>query len=261
MVVIVTLAPFTSSRHDEDKRMKDVVTQSARMCVCVRCFRYQWTPGKCIASHSQEWSISNFSCCLTRNITSHSMENLAFPSYSDGKMITTNSHYLTYTIKSLGECTFWTVESISLHGVVHTSKFSLTGFPWHVYFLVWTEKYALKFFLDKSPCWKASMPAFQQGDLSRKNLPFFPSTQANKTCQGETLLVWTTLKTGSPLVKATSDQPSAIACLLRPHAWGDFLVCSSCRGFFQSSHKMRHGEEDYKHQVRVFIELISPLLR
>ena len=32
-----------------------------------------------LASHSQEWSISNFSCCLTRNITSHSMENLAFP--------------------------------------------------------------------------------------------------------------------------------------------------------------------------------------
>ena len=58
--------------------------------------------------------------------------------------------------------------------VVHTSKLS----PWQVfhdkfYLLVWTEKYA-KFFLDKSPCWKASTPAFQQAFLSRKNLRFFP---------------------------------------------------------------------------------------
>ena len=30
--------------------------------------------------HSQEWSISNFSCSLTRNITSHSMENWALHS-------------------------------------------------------------------------------------------------------------------------------------------------------------------------------------
>ena len=28
--------------------------------------------------YSQEWSSSNFPCCLTRNITSHSMKNLAF---------------------------------------------------------------------------------------------------------------------------------------------------------------------------------------
>ena len=50
------------------------------------------------------------------------------------------------------------------------------------YLLVWTEKYA-NFFLDKSPCSKASMPASQQSNLPRKNLPFFPSTRANKTCQ------------------------------------------------------------------------------
>ena len=31
-----------------------------------------------------------------------------------------------------------------------------------------------KKFPDKSPCWKASMPAFQQADLSRKYLLFFP---------------------------------------------------------------------------------------
>ena len=34
---------------------------------------------------------------------------------------------------------------------------------------------------------------FQQGNLSRKNLAFFPSTQANKSCQGENLFVWMTL--------------------------------------------------------------------
>ena len=34
---------------------------------------------KCLTFHSQEWSISNFPCSLTRNITSHSM-NLAFHS-------------------------------------------------------------------------------------------------------------------------------------------------------------------------------------
>ena len=31
-----------------------------------------------IPFHSQEWSISNFLCSLTRNITSHSVKNLAF---------------------------------------------------------------------------------------------------------------------------------------------------------------------------------------
>ena len=37
--------------------------------------------------HSQEWSISNFSCSLTRNITSHSMENLTFHSLLIWEMI------------------------------------------------------------------------------------------------------------------------------------------------------------------------------
>ena len=35
----------------------------------------------------QEWSSSNFSCSLSRNITSHSMENVAFPSLLRWKMI------------------------------------------------------------------------------------------------------------------------------------------------------------------------------
>ena len=48
-----------------------------------------------------------------RNITSQSMENLAFYSLLRRKMIlSTKSHYLTYTIlfNKLGGCTFWTCE-------------------------------------------------------------------------------------------------------------------------------------------------------
>ena len=49
--------------------------------------------------------MSNFPCFLTRIITSHSMENLAFEMTDD---YTTNSYYLTYTfiLKRLGECVF-----------------------------------------------------------------------------------------------------------------------------------------------------------
>ena len=52
----------------------------------------------------------NFSCSLTRNITSHSMENLAFHSLLRWKMIIlpilpiSLIHFLD---KRLGECTFW----------------------------------------------------------------------------------------------------------------------------------------------------------
>ena len=45
--------------------------------------------------HSQERSISNFSCSLTSDITSHSMENLAFHKLIQMKDdYTTNSHDL-----------------------------------------------------------------------------------------------------------------------------------------------------------------------
>ena len=45
--------------------------------------------------HLQEWSMSNFPC-RTRNLTSHSMENLTFHSLTQMKDdYTTNSHYLT----------------------------------------------------------------------------------------------------------------------------------------------------------------------
>ena len=54
-----------------------------------------------------------FPCSLTSSITSHSMENLAFHSFTQMQdYYTSNSHYLTYTLlfKRLWECTFWTWE-------------------------------------------------------------------------------------------------------------------------------------------------------
>ena len=75
-----------------------------------------WTPAKQVAMskcpvcwrllqhfHSQDWSISNFPCSLNWNITSHSMENLAFHwAYSDLRWL----YYqfpLPYLYISLGE--------------------------------------------------------------------------------------------------------------------------------------------------------------
>ena len=63
--------------------------------------------------HSQEWSILNFPCNLTRNITSHSRKNLAFHSSHRWKMIILpNSHCLAHTFlfKRLGEHICWTWE-------------------------------------------------------------------------------------------------------------------------------------------------------
>ena len=59
--------------------------------------------------HSWEWSMSNFSCSLSLNITSHRMENLAFHSLLRWEIIirpiltTSLIHRL---LKLLGECTF-----------------------------------------------------------------------------------------------------------------------------------------------------------
>ena len=92
----------------------------ARFCQCWRQAPLQWSSQVRMWSFSfpwrftlSEWSISNFPCSLTTNITSHSMKDLAFHSLLRWKMITTtNSHYLTYTflLKWLGECTFWAWE-------------------------------------------------------------------------------------------------------------------------------------------------------
>ena len=67
-----------------------------------------------ISDHSWEWSISNFSCGLTRNITSHSMENLAFHSSLRWEMIKlkilTTSLY-TIDFRRLGECVLFELGS------------------------------------------------------------------------------------------------------------------------------------------------------
>ena len=49
---------------------------------CLSQIKWHWP------FHSQEWSISNFPCSLTRDITSHSMKNLAFHSLLRWKVIT-----------------------------------------------------------------------------------------------------------------------------------------------------------------------------
>ena len=46
-----------------------------------------WAAGSAVSFHSQEWSISIFPCSLTINITSYSMENVAFHSLQRWKMI------------------------------------------------------------------------------------------------------------------------------------------------------------------------------
>ena len=63
--------------------------------------------------HSQEWSISNFSCILTGNIAPHSMKNLAFHSLLRWKMIILPiliTSLIHFSLGRLGECTFWTWE-------------------------------------------------------------------------------------------------------------------------------------------------------
>ena len=78
------------------------------------CIRTSWKQNKQTKPfHSWEWSMSNFSCSPTRNITSHSKENLAFHSLLRWKMIiiqilaTPLMHFL---FKRLGECTSWAQE-------------------------------------------------------------------------------------------------------------------------------------------------------
>ena len=65
------------------------------------------------AFHSREWSMSNFSCSLTRNITSHSKENLAFHSLLRWKMIIIQilaTSLIQSLFERLGEYTFWAQE-------------------------------------------------------------------------------------------------------------------------------------------------------
>ena len=68
--------------------------------------KWQWkTPfsrqAVCKRGQQQEWSMSNFPCSLTRNITSHSMKNMAFHACSGERWSYTNSHCPTYTFISV----------------------------------------------------------------------------------------------------------------------------------------------------------------
>ena len=73
-------------------------------------------------SHPQEWSISNFPCSLSRNITPHSMKNLAFHSFLRLKMnYTTNQYYLAtslihFLFKMLRELRSERVKGVALVG-------------------------------------------------------------------------------------------------------------------------------------------------
>ena len=72
-----------------------------------KAHRRIWQPLQ--SFHSQEWSISKCPCSLTRNITSHSMKNLAFHHLLRWKMIILPIP-TTFLFKRLGECTFLNVE-------------------------------------------------------------------------------------------------------------------------------------------------------
>ena len=59
--------------------------------------------------HSQEWTISNFFCSLTRNITSHSMKNLAFHSlliWEDGYTTYSSLPHLSICLQRVGRMYF-----------------------------------------------------------------------------------------------------------------------------------------------------------
>ena len=49
--------------------------------------------------HSKEWSIASFSCSLTGDSTSHSIQNVGFIAYSDVRWLYYQySHYVSYTL-------------------------------------------------------------------------------------------------------------------------------------------------------------------
>ena len=91
-----------------------------QLCWCVLLLSPQvagplwmWFVAPSYPFHSWEWSMSNFPSSPTRNITSHSKENLAYYSLLRWKMIviqiltTSLIHFLS---NRLGECTFWAQE-------------------------------------------------------------------------------------------------------------------------------------------------------
>ena len=89
--------------------------------------------------HSQEWSMSNFSCSLTRNITPHSMKNLAVHSLLSWQMIILpilTTSLIRFSFEGLGECSFKTWEWKGSHssgevpGVLHIGLRSFLVRKW-----------------------------------------------------------------------------------------------------------------------------------
>ena len=87
-------------------------------------FPKSWHQNYSKSFHSQEWSISNFSCSLTRNIALHSTKSFSYLTQMEDDCAT-NSHYLTYTFlfKRLGEGTFWKGQPF------HSQDWSMSNFP------------------------------------------------------------------------------------------------------------------------------------
>ena len=93
--------------------------------------------------YSQEWSISKFPCSLTRNITSHSIKNLAFHSLLRWKMIDTlhclTTSAYTFLFKRSGRCTFWATAQVGFDAshfrsivcpITHFEKCSISYVIW-----------------------------------------------------------------------------------------------------------------------------------
>ena len=72
----------TTSQTEKDGHAVSVKTVSTKSNNTVLAFR---EPG--LSCLGQEWSISNFSCRVTRNITSRGLKNLAFYSIPSREMI------------------------------------------------------------------------------------------------------------------------------------------------------------------------------
>ena len=91
------------------------VTVGSRLpLLCSLCAFSIFADGSVTTRACREWSVSNFSCSLTRNITSHSMKNSSF--HNNTQMIYDSTtqlslqHSYRFYLKRLGVCTFWTWE-------------------------------------------------------------------------------------------------------------------------------------------------------
>ena len=105
--------------------------------------------------HSQEWSISNFSCILTRNITSHSIKNLGFHHLLRWKMIILpilTTSLIPFSLKGWENVNFWTWEwRANPHHQFFQRKYSRVAFLSKC--LVETRSHALEYFhIQKVEC-------------------------------------------------------------------------------------------------------------